>query len=164
MVTQERLKEVLDYDSETGIFTRYKMHLNGDRRTVGEVAGWANPSGYIKISIDNKSYSAHRLAWLFVYGFMPQMIDHKNNISGDNRMSNLRESNKSTNAMNQKKTNGCSSKFKGVTFMKRDKNWQARIGLNGKRIYLGSFDTEEEAHKAYCSGGKILFGEFFRSA
>jgi hypothetical protein len=88
-LTQARLKELLDYNPDTGIFTR-KVSRPGFR--VGDVAGSLTERGYIKIGIDGKNYSAHRLAWLYVHGKSPDnCIDHINGVRDDNRISNLRD-------------------------------------------------------------------------
>ena len=98
-LTQERLKEVLRYDAEgTGMFVR-ATRQRGCR--VGEVVGSFDPFGYIKIGVDAKDYLAHRLAWLYVYGYMSEnLIDHINRNPADNRISNLREVSQQCNMRN----------------------------------------------------------------
>ncbi|HAS0888998.1 TPA: HNH endonuclease, partial [Enterobacter cloacae subsp. cloacae] len=99
-LTQNRLKEVLRYDPLTGVFywlnpTAYCMH-------PGDVAGFVDYTGYAYIKVDRVKYSAHRLAWLYVHGSMPEeQIDHVNNNRSDNRISNLRLASRSQNMMNQ---------------------------------------------------------------
>jgi hypothetical protein len=74
---------------------------------------------------------------------------------------NLRKASKSQNAMNMKTRYG-TSKFKGVRWQKRDKKWEARIRNNGKLKFLGYFDDEEEATRAYDEEARKIFGGFAR--
>jgi Demerecviridae HNH endonuclease len=88
-LTQERLKELLHYDPGTGRF-RWRVQ-QGNRGPKGE-AGTTNPSGYCKIRVDGVTHSAHRLAWLYVYGKQPTSdIDHKKGNPTDNRIANLQD-------------------------------------------------------------------------
>jgi hypothetical protein len=144
MLTQERLKELLHYDKETGIFT----WLNSPRNNVstGSVAGRIDKKGYVRIVYQTKPYLAHWLAWFFVYNKWPDNeLDHINGNPTDNRISNLRDVTRKQNMENKKiyKTN--KSGYSGVTWHSRDKKWNVRIGHYGKRISLGYFDNLDEA-------------------
>lgn len=88
-----------------------------------------------------------------------ECVDHVNGNPLDNRRSNLRIATVSQNMMNRQKKSGALSGFKGVS--KNGGKWSANIRANDKRIYLGMFDTPEEAHEAYCKAGRELHGEFF---
>lgn len=89
-----------------------------------------------------------------------QKVDHINGDGLDNRKENLRFATTSENAMNKCSTKNKSSSYKGVSWYKRYKKWQAQIKFKGKSIYIGIFDTEIEAAKAYDNKAKELFGEF----
>jgi hypothetical protein len=80
VLTQERIKELLDYDPDTGIF---KWKISKARSIkVNNIAGGAEQGKYHRIRIDGKNYVAHRLAWLYVYGKWPdEYIDHINCIT-----------------------------------------------------------------------------------
>ena len=141
------LKEILDYDENTGIF-RWKITKPGGRNIKeGFVAGTYDKKGYHRIKINRKVYLGHRLAWLFVKGNWPKKdIDHINGITNDNRICNLRECNKSENGQNRLRNKNNKSGFTGVS--QKDNRWVAIITINKKTIYLGQFDTFEEAVEA----------------
>lgn len=143
MLTQERLKEVLHYDPDTGVFTWKKYR-------VGTVAGHIHKGhGYLTIGVDKKVYLAHRLAWLYVYGTWPvDQLDHRNRVRTDNRISNLRESNQFENAQNKNKASNNSSGYPGVSFHSRDMKYAAYITVSKKRKSLGYFSSAEEAYEA----------------
>jgi hypothetical protein len=90
-------------------------------------------------------------------------VDHKNGNGLDNRRSNLRVATRSQNAQNQQKQNrATSSRFKGVHWNKGSKKWIARIGIDKKRVTLGSFGSEEEAGRAYDAAAQKHFGGYAR--
>ena len=150
MITQQRLKELINYDTDTGIFIWKKS---------GSVAGCLDAEGYKIIGIDGKHCKAHRLAWLYVQGSLPKdQIDHKNGIVGDNRLSNLREATPSQNMHNRKIQSNNSTGHPGV--VKRKNKYGAHIKKNGKRIWLGTYDTIFAASAAYSAASKFLHGEY----
>ena len=153
MLTQERLKELLHYDPETGFFTRIKSTCNVNK--VGVRCGALHHSGYIELMVDSKNYRAHRIAWLYMTGEFPKhYIDHINGVKNDNRFCNLRDVTKQTNAQNEiraRKHN--STKFLGVS--KRGNKFHSTITINGKHKHLGFFNTAEEAHAAYIEAKRI---------
>lgn len=162
MISQEELKELFHYDPESGIFTR---RVDRGNRKAGEVAGCIGSSGYYRISIDNKSYLAHRLAWLYVYGRFPDgLLDHWNTNKLDNRIKNLRDCTHSTNHQNQHCKSNNILKCKGVSYYPdRPKTpYLARIKVNGAQKNLGRFATQEAAKAAYDKAALEGFGEFAR--
>lgn len=147
MLTQAELQSILNYDPDTGIFTR-KIKRNNNQK-IGQKCGTLHPSGYIHIDLSNKKYKAHRLAWLYVYGYMPKnMIDHINGNPSDNRIANLRECSNSQNQYNAKLRTDNTSGIKGVSFHKLTKKWQAKFNLNGVQKHIGTFETKELAEMA----------------
>lgn len=158
-ITQEYLCSILDYDTETGIF-RWRIKRSG--RCVGEIAGSINGKGYSTLMINGVKFQAHRLAWLHANGCLPSQLDHINGVKTDNRLCNLRPATTSQNRMNVGRAKNNTTGFKGVTARCDKKRFQARIKINGKPTWLGTFNTAEEAHKAYCKAAKHLHGEFAR--
>jgi len=137
MLNQILLKKLLNYDENTGIFTR-RISLHGKVK-VGDIAGTIANDGYCHIRVDSKRYQAHRLAWLYVHGEWPtNQIDHINGIRNDNRIANLREATRSENQQNRKTSNyNSTSGYLGVSVNKDA--YTSYIRLNGKIIYLGRF-------------------------
>lgn len=105
-------------------------------------------NGYVIISIDGAFYLAHRLAWLAVYGVMPEFqIDHINGVPSDNRLRNLREATNAQNNQNKRRPQvNNTSGYLGVTFDKQHMRWRAQVKINGRKIYCGLFDTAESAY------------------
>ena len=143
MLTQKRLKEVLCYDKITGIFI-WKVN-SAYKSNSGDVAGRLH-DGYVIISIDGNGYRAHRLAWLYTYGYLPESdIDHRNRVRHNNWIDNLREISQQCNARNAGKHKDNSSGVKGVSWNKHHDRWHAKIGINNKSIHLGAFIDFSEA-------------------
>lgn len=150
-LTQSDLMECISYDPETGLFSR--IMADGRVKCVAP----KTDNGYIKISTKGRNYFAHRLAWLYVHGRWPdEFIDHINGDRSDNRIANLRECSAAQNSQNLAKQYN-KHRLTGVVPWK--KRFQAKICVNHKRINLGSFKTEEEAHAAYLAA-KAKYHDF----
>jgi hypothetical protein len=147
ILTQQRLQEMLHYDTFTGDFT---WNVTTKRRKAGDKAGTIDNNGYQKISVDKKLYYAHRLAWLYVNGEFPsQIIDHINGNPSDNRIENLRNVSSSENAQNRSKASTRNATgFLGV-FKKPSGRYSFQISVKGKFHRGKEFDTAEEAYEAY---------------
>lgn len=91
-----------------------------------------------------------------------EQVDHKDLNTLNNRRENLRLATGGQNQRNKGRLRSNTSGFKGVYFCKRDNKWRATIHKDSKRFCLGSFNTPEEAHDAYCKAAKELHGEFAR--
>ena len=87
-------------------------------------------------------------------------VDHINGNKLDNRRENLRVCSRSENQHNQRLSKANTSGFKGVHFHKATRKWMARIKISSKIKYIGTFDTPEAAHEAYCKSAIALHGEF----
>ena len=160
MITQERLKELLSYNETTGLFTR---KVTAGSAKAGSIAGFKCKDGYFRLWIDNKRYSNHWLAWFYVNAAWPS--DELDHIDGDrcnNRIKNLRESNRIENSRNRGKPISNSSGAKGVTWNKSVGKWQAQIGFNQTTMYLGCFETIKDASCAYEKKALELHGAFYR--
>ena len=152
-LTQARLKELVNYDPETGIFTWISPQAACMK--PGDLAGSWHPRGYLRIKVCGKRYMAHRLAFLWMLGSYPPeqtQVDHINGVCSDNRWENLRHSTHSENQHNYggpQRTNTCG--FLGVYWHKRVRKWCAKITLNRRLYHLGYFNTAEEASFAYLA-------------
>lgn len=144
MITQERLKELFYYNPSFGIFVRIKK--TGTKGVIGDIAGYSQPSGYVRIGIDKKIYLAHRLAFLYVTGVMPSRdVDHANRVKTDNSWSNLRDVSASVNLQNQSLNKRSKSGIPGVVMYDNLKKWKVSITVLKSLKHLGYFDDFFEA-------------------
>jgi hypothetical protein len=149
MITFEEANELLEYNQETGIFT-WKVN-RGSNTTLGKVAGTLGNHGYWVITINKNKYLAHRIAWLLVFGILPDTeLDHRNRIKTDNRISNLRTSSRRENCRNINMRANNTSGYTGVTWEKSRKKWKVQIRTDGgERKDLGRFLDINDAISAY---------------
>lgn len=160
MISQADLHRIFEYNSDTGIFTRKIKTAIATK--IGERAGYTNKQGYIQIRALGKTYQAHSLAWLYVFGEMPALIDHIDGNRSNNAITNLRIADRSINGFNREKKSESSSVFKGVLWSKKYCKWEAKINANRKRKHLGYFQCEQEAAHAYNKAAIELHGEYAR--
>ena len=146
-ITQEEIKNVLEYDPITGTF--FWLKKTHKRNKAGDIAGVVKPNGYAHILINKKTYMAHRLAWVYVYGgVIPNFVDHINRNPADNSIRNLRLATNSQNQQNTKNNIRNKSGYKGVVKVNRKSPWKVQITIDGKQIHVGSFLDMETAVKA----------------
>lgn len=145
MVTQERLKELLHYDPETGVF-RWRVSIRG-QAGAGAVAGTLRDNGYIIICIDRRLYRAHRLAFLYMGVSLPPQVDHENHIRNDNRWVNLSPATSFINQRNCTLREDNQSGVTGIHWNTYFEKWTASIAFNKKRYHLGRFKNKEDAIK-----------------
>ena len=161
VLTQERLRNILNYNQGTGIFMRL-VDRRGGRWKAGARAGCHDKFHHCRVlRIDGRCYLEHRVVWLYVHGRWPTLeIDHINGDGTDNRLCNLREATHQQNMRNMKKHKDNTSGFKGVYFNKKTGKWVTQIAIASRQTYVGSFDTPESAHTEYCRVATANFGKF----
>lgn len=146
MVTQEELKSILKYDQDTGNFFWLK---NTSNKRAGDKAGSFTSTGYIIISINKKSYKAHRLAFLYMSGVLPtDEVDHIDRNRSNNKWNNLRlatHADNQTNKLNNLKTQ---SGFTHITYRVINSCWTVRLGKAHKEKFIGNYKDLKEAIKA----------------
>lgn len=153
-LTQDGLRNILEYSAETGIFT---WRVSRGRVCAGYVAGHQRRDGYVRVKIDDRFYLAHRLAFLFMTGSFPVgEVDHFNGNKSDNRWQNLRDVSHAENGRNRSVPVNNKSGSQGVRWNRHAKRWHAQIYASGKNRYLGYYDTQEAAHAAYARAAEDL--------
>lgn len=156
MLNAQALRELLRYESATGIFYWRNAVCN---RPAGAKAGTTGKIGYVDICVLKERHGAHRLAWLYVYGEWPKPeVDHVNGVRSDNRIENLRDVTHAVNTQNLRSAHrrNTSSGLLGVRKAKDSHGYQANIHVNGKNHRIGRFATAEEAHAAYLNAKRKL--------
>lgn len=141
-LTQKRVRELLDYDPETGLLT-WKVNRRGSAK-AGDVIKSVNGAGYVQLAIDSKTYLAHRVIWLWNYGYFPEkQVDHINRIKVDNRLCNLREIASSCNVQNSCVSTRNRTGVKGVRVDKY--GCHAFIMIGGRQNHIKTVHDFTEA-------------------
>jgi hypothetical protein len=174
-LSQELVRELFTYE-DGKLFWR----KTGTGRKANQSAGFKrfnirNKNFRWIIKYKGKEYMRSNLIWIYHHGEIPvdRLVDHRNpNNTLDDRLENLRLATHKENSVNRVKISNfkgkpTSSKYKGVSWYKRDNNWRAKLSVrkDGKRCYLhlGYFDTQEEAYAAYVAAAKLWHGDFFHT-
>jgi hypothetical protein len=158
MITQEELKARIHYNPETGVFTYIK---NRKKEFVGKVAGFTDLKGYRIITLRGHRYVASILAWLYVYGRLPEgKIRYINDDKKDLRICNLGEAEHKLCQQDLRgPTKANVSGLLGVYWDNGTQKWKSSIRAGGKRIWLGRFDDKHDAYAAYIEAKKIYHPE-----
>jgi hypothetical protein len=158
MIEHSALKELLDYNQETGNFVWKVDH--GIKFKAGEAAGYV-AQGYARIYIKRKPYQAHRLAWLYVYGEWPKgEIDHINRNKADNRIANLRDVTHSQNMINKDPKSNNTTGHPGVQYDRQRNKYRAVVAREGRKYCGGRHPTIEAAIAARKRLVKEIWGDF----
>lgn len=154
-LTAEQARALLDYDPQSGLFV---WRVPCGRAKAGSLAGHPTDNDRISIKINGQAHLAHRLAWLITNGSWPsRLIDHRDGVTTNNRIDNLRDVSNSVNLQNQRKaTRGNRAGYLGVSLKRSTGRFGANIRSAGKQIHLGYFDTAELAHAAYVDAKRKL--------
>lgn len=146
-LTAQRLRELLHYDPETGVFTW--LVAKGSAAPSGRRAGTIH-RGYRRITINGVHHYEHRLAWFYVHGKWPtDQIDHENRVKDTNHISNLRPATHAEQQQNRGIRSNNTSGYPGVSWHSQTGKWVAYINADGKRKHLGMFPTAGLAAAAY---------------
>jgi len=167
----EILREVVDYDPDTGGF-QWKLrpadHFQTDQAAKrwngmhpGSKAGSLSPEGYLTITVARRNLKAHRVAWAIYYGSWPEgFLDHVNGVRSDNRICNLRQASRTENNRNARLSKANTSGAKGVYWVTRKKRWQARIYVGKRLLSFGHFVEKADAIQAVRAARESHHGEF----
>lgn len=120
----------------------YKEHSPMRDEKVGNLS-----HGYYTCNIDKVSYLNHRLIYLMFYGELPELLDHVDRDSTNNRIENIRSANKKINSINRNLQSNNKSGYKGISWNKNSNKWEIYITVDNKRKALGLKPTIEEAIK-----------------
>lgn len=150
----DAIKACVVYNPKTGVFYR----VGGVRPSFfGPISLTVKPNGYGYISVGGKDYLAHRVAWFLMTGLWAEHeIDHRDRVRLNNKWRNLRAAERSDQLANSRRPNA--SGLRGAYL--RGSKFHSQITRHGKQVFLGSFDTAEEAHAAYVEAAKQVHGEF----
>lgn len=154
MLTQKKLKKIVNYDPISGLMTKKNKQI-----------GTLTHNGYLRAYVDGKLYMVHRLIFLYMEGSLPkEKVDHIDHNRTNNIWSNLRHSCSQKNQMNRSLSKDNKSGYNGVTFSKKRKKWIAQITINKKKKHLGIYSNINDAVQArqkaniqygfHCNHGK----------
>lgn len=162
MLTAERLREVLHYDPDTGVF-RWSIDM-GDKRKPGRAVGSRDRNGYLRVRIDYRMHQASKLAWLYSHGVIPpHEIDHIDGDPTNDKLENLRPATHSQNMKNTRLPCTNTTGAKGVYWRKRWQTYEVKITVNGCTKYLGLRKELTDASALYAAAARTHFGEFART-
>lgn len=159
-------RQIIKYEPLTGNFF-WQIHITNTRKKPGDIAGCLSSNKkYWRINLFGQDIRAHRLAYYLYYGNDPgpnNIVDHIDGNSLNNKIDNLRIATESENSQNRKKGSNNTTGFKGVYESGEISSpYWARINVEGKSIYLGSFKTKELAASAYKKASIEHHGNFRR--
>lgn len=155
-LTQEEAHRLFEY--KDGLLF-WKIRPKNSRKPKGNMeAGTITTNGYKKVTVNQKRFYVHQLIFLMQHGFIPEIVDHIDGNTGNNKIDNLRESNKQKNACNSKLSKTNTSGHRGVVWVKHCKKWQAGLQFNKKHFYFGVYEDFELACLVADEARRIYHG------
>jgi len=165
------LRQCLSYNPDTGDLRwkeRPPSHFKQpsaakvwNRRYAGSPIKRYKGQRYPTLAVNGvTNFLAHRIIWKMMTGTDPtEEVDHEHGDRDNLRWEYLRAAARSQNTKNRRANHGCAVDLKGVIV--KGRRYGAQISADKKHYWLGTFDTPEQAHAAYCEAAKRLHGEFF---
>jgi hypothetical protein len=159
MITQERLKELFDYQDGNLV---WKIN-RGRLAKAGQVAGnFDEKLGYIRVGMSRKSYLLHRVIFMYHHGYLPEFLDHINGDRVDNRIENLRPATKDENCRNRCSHKNNTSGEKNVSWHIGKKKWGVSLHVNGAKRHFGDYEDLELAALVAAEARDKFHGAFAR--
>lgn len=152
MITQERLKELFDYQDGTFI-----------RRSTGiQIVANFGVKRYLRVFVDGKPRALHRMIYLWHHGHLPKTLDHIDGDRANNKIENLREATQQQNCLNRKHHSNSKSPYKNVYWHQAMKKWTVVMQVDGSRKQLGYYDDVELADLVAMEARNKFQGQFAR--
>lgn len=158
MLNKQKLMDIFEYKDGN----LYWKKPTGNRITKGSKVGSIGSNGYLTVKLHGKSYLVHRLIYLYHHGYLPTIIDHKDNNPLNNDIANLREADHATNRQNAKLRKDNKAGVKGVSFDATNKVWQVQVNCNNKAYRVGNFKDLELAELVAVMAREKYHGQFAR--
>lgn len=163
------LRECFDYDLMSGVAIWLERPINhfschqvrnmwNSKFAYGQVGNLHKLTGYYHTSINRETYTVHRLIWKWWYGTDPLEIDHIDRCRTNNRIVNLRSVTNHQNTQNRTLSKNNTSGHSGVTYNYGTGRWIARTHYKSERVYLGNYNTVDEAVEAIKEFKKYVTG------
>lgn len=161
ILTQEIVKSKVSYNPDTGEFSRIAYVRN--QMKGNSKVGFIDPLGYYYTKLNNIKIGLHRLAFLYMEGYLPDMVDHIDGNPSNNKWDNLRVCTATQNQYNTKINSNNTTGVKGVSYRKgHAKPYVARITVNKVRLNIGKYETLKEAKQALEYRRDLYHKEFAR--
>jgi hypothetical protein len=166
--TIEYLRQCFHYDSGRLFWLkRLREHFSTadywrgwNNRWSGKEAGYLDSGRRWQVRVNDRKIPRYYIVWALHFGEWPELLDHRNRDSSNDRINNLRLVTPCQNAQNRRRQSNNKAGLKGVSWDRGKGRWRATITVNRRWIQLGLFDTPELAHHAYIEAIRLHFGEF----
>ena len=155
-LSQEELKSQIHYCPDTGVFSRI-ARPRGSNAPMGPITTSVIKQGYLRIRVLSKKYMAHRLAFLYMTGDIPDQVDHIDHNRSNNKWDNLTAATNASNSKNRTLRDTNNTGITGIIWSTSRNRYVVRITHMYKQYWLGQFKTLEEAIAAR-KAGDIKYG------